>query len=104
MTISVSASDADARRGLRLALLGIAAIPLTAAAIAVAPTGVRGAVYLVGLAAVAGVSIAGGALGRRALSAGTALRARALSAALLGLWLGVTAAVLWFWTLVAVVL
>ncbi len=77
---------------------------MTAAAIAVTPTGARGAAYLAGLAVVSATSIAGGTLGRRALSAGTALRARAFAAALLGLWLGVTAAVLFFWTLVALVL
>ena len=104
MTTSVSAADADARRGLRLALAGVVATPVTAVLIAVTPTGARGAVYLAGLAAVSATSITGGSLGRRALSAGTALRARAITAAMLGLWLGVTAAVLFFWTLVALVL
>jgi hypothetical protein len=103
VTTSVSESDPDARRGLRLAALGAAGIPVTAALVAVAPVGARGAVYLAGLAAIAAISMTGGTLGRRALSAGTALRGRAFAAALLGFWLGVTAAVLWFWTLVAVV-
>jgi hypothetical protein len=104
VTTSVTDPDADARRGLLLAVLGAAAIPATAILIAVTPSGARGAVYLLGLAAVAAISLLGGATGRRALSAGTALRARAVVAALLGLWLGITAAVLWFWTLVGLVL
>jgi len=83
---------------------GIVAIPATGALLAAAPTRGRAAVYLVGLAAIAGISLAGGLLGRRALSAGTALRARALTATIVGLWLGLTAGVLCFWTLLAVAL
>lgn len=104
MTTSVSAPDADARRGLRFALLGVGAIPATAVAIAVTPTGARAVVYLAGLAGVAAISFVGGAMGRRALGGGTALRGRAVVAAVLGLWLGLTAAVLWFWTLVGLAL
>jgi uncharacterized membrane protein YuzA (DUF378 family) len=104
VTTSISAPDAEARRGLRLALLGIAAIPVTAGLIGVAPHGARAAVYLVGLATVSSISIAAGAVARRALSAGRALWARAITAAILGLWVGVTAAVLWFWTLVGIAL
>jgi hypothetical protein len=104
VTTSVSAADVDARRGLRLALAGVVAIFVTAATIGVAPSRSRAALYLIGLATIAALSIAGGALGRRALSAGTALRARAIVGAILGLWIGVTAAVLWFWTLVGIVL
>ena len=103
MTTRVSAPDVDARRGLRYAAAGAAVIPATAVLVALVPVGARGAVYLIGLAAVATISITGGVLGRRALSAGTALRARAIAAAIIGLWLGLTAAVLGFWTLVAVV-
>ena len=104
MTTPVSAPDVDARRGLRLAALGVAGIPVTAVSIAVVPVGAREAVYLAGLAAIAATAIAGGVLGRRALSAGTALRARAIAGAILGFWVGMTAAVLWFWTLVGVAL
>jgi hypothetical protein len=104
VTTSVSAADVDARRGLRLALAGVVAIFVTAAAIGVAPSRVRAALYLIGLATTAAISIAGGTLGSRALSAGTALRARAIVGAMLGLWIGVTAAVLWFWTLVGIAL
>jgi hypothetical protein len=80
VTTSVSAADADARRGLRLALAGVAATPATAVLIAVAR---------------------GGGPARRP-AGGPA--PRAVTAAMLGLWLGVTAAVLFFWTLVALVL
>ena len=104
MTTPVSTPDVDARRGLLSTIVGAAGIPATAALIAAVPVGARGAVYLTGLAAIAAASIAGGMLGRRALSAGTALRARAIVGAMLGLWIGVTAAVLWFWTLVGIVL
>jgi hypothetical protein len=85
-------------------VLGIAAIPLTVVLVGVAPRGARTTLYMLGLAIVAAVSIAGGVSARRALSAGTALRARAIVGAMLGLWIGVTAAVLWFWTLVGIVL
>ena len=85
-----------------LAVAGIVAIPATGALLAAAPTGVRGVVYLLGLAVIAASSFAGGLLGRRALNAGTALRGRALTATVVGLWLGLTAGALWFWTLVAV--
>jgi hypothetical protein len=104
VTTAVSTPDSDARRGLVLAVAGIVTIPATGALLAATPTGVRAVVYLVGLAAIAAISFAGGLLGRRALSAGTALRGRALTATVVGLWLGLTAAVLCFWTLLAVVL
>ncbi|TMK36760.1 MAG: hypothetical protein E6G58_04365 [Actinobacteria bacterium] len=104
MAPSITAPDEDARRGLRLALIGYAGVPLTIVFVGLAPHGFRAGVYLAGLAAVAVVSTVGGIRARRALSAGTALRARAIAGAILGLWLGVTAAVLWFWTLVGVAL
>jgi len=104
VTTALSTPDTDARRGLVLAVAGIVAIPATGALLAAAPTGVRGIVYLLGLAAIAASSFAGALLGRRALSAGTALRARALTATIVGLWLGLTAGALWFWTLLAVAL
>ena len=87
-----------------LAVAGIVAIPATAALLAATPMGARAPVYLLGLAAIAAISFAGGLLGRRALSAGTALRARALTATIVGLWLGLTAGALWFWTLLSVAL
>ena len=104
MVTSIPAPDDDARRGLRLALIGLGAIPLTIVLVGLVPRGLRAGVYLAGLGAVAVVSIVGGARARRALSAGTALRARAITGAILGFWLGITAAVLWFWTLVGVAL
>jgi len=100
---AVSTADADARRGLRCSLLGVVAIAVTAVLLAVVPSGAaRTVAYLLGLASIAAVSLAGGTWGRRALSDGTALRSRALVATILGLWLGLTAAVVCFWTLVAV--
>jgi hypothetical protein len=102
MAIPAPDPDDDARLGLRLALIGLAGIPLTIVLVGLAPHALRAGLYLVGLGAVALVSLVGGTRGRRALSAGTALRARALTATIVGLWLGLTAAALWFWTLVAV--
>ena len=104
MVTSIPAPDHDARRGLRLALIGLGAIPVTIVLVGLAPHRLRAGVYLAGLAAVAAVSILGGVLARRALSADTAFRARALAGAILGFWIGITAAVLWFWTLVGVAL
>ena len=102
MAIPAPDPDDDARLGLRLALLGLVGIPLTIVLVGLAPHWLRTGLYLVGLGAVALVSLIGGARGRRALSAGTALRARAIAGAILGFWLGITAAVLWFWTVVGV--
>ncbi len=104
MAIPAPDPDDDARLGLRLALIGLGGIPLTIVLVGVAPHGLRAGLYLVGLGAVAFVSLVGGTLGRRALSAGTALRARAIAGAVLGFWLGITAAVLWFWTVIGVTL
>jgi hypothetical protein len=101
---SIPSPDDDARRGLRLALVGLGGIPLTIALVGLAPRRLRAGLYLVGLAAVALVSVFGGIRARRALSAGTALRARAIVGTILGLWIGITASVLWFWTLVGVAL
>ena len=101
---SIPAPDEDARLGLRLALIGLGAIPLTIVLVGLAPHRLRAGVYLAGLATVAVVSVFGAVRARRALSAGTALRARAIAGAILGFWLGITAAVLWFWTLVGVAL
>ena len=102
MAIPAPDPDDDARLGLRLALIGLAGIPLTIVLVGLAPHRLRAGLYLVGLGAVALISLVGGARGRRALSAGTALRERAIAGAILGFWLGITAAVLWFWTVVGV--
>ena len=102
MAIPAPDPDDDARLGLRLALIGLGGVPLTIVLVGLAPHGLRAGLYLVGLGAVALVSLAGGSRERRALSAGTALRARAIAGAILGFWLGITAAVLWFWTVVGV--
>jgi hypothetical protein len=104
MAIPAPDPDDDARLGLRLALIGIGGVPLTIMLVGLAPHGLRAVLYLIGLGAVALVSLFGGVRGRRALSAGTALRARAVAGAILGFWLGITASVLWFWTLVGVTL
>jgi hypothetical protein len=104
MAISAPDPDHDARLGLRLALIGLAGIPLTIVLVGLAPHALRAGLYLVGLGAVALVSLVGGTRGRRALSAGTTLRAHAIAGAVLGFWLGITAAVLWFWTMLGVTL
>ena len=104
MPATVRAPDLNARRGLRLAVLGAAIAPLTVAVVAVAPSGTRTAIYVAGLAAASAVSIAGGTLARRALGAGTSLRGRAIVGATLGLWFGFTEALLCFLTLVGTVL
>jgi hypothetical protein len=102
MAIPAPDPDDDARLGLRLAFIGLCGIPLTILLVGLAPHRFRAELYLVGLGAVALVSLVGGVRGRRALSAGTTLRARAIAGAILGFWIGVTAAVLWFWTLVGI--
>ncbi|MDP9234768.1 MAG: hypothetical protein M3P01_09505, partial [Actinomycetota bacterium] len=68
MATSIPAPDDDARRGLRLALIGLGGIPLTIVLVGLVPHGLRAGFYLVGLAAVASVSIFGGVRARRALS------------------------------------
>jgi hypothetical protein len=104
MAIPAPDPDDDARLGLRLALIGLVGIPVTILVVGLAPHRLRAVLYLIGLGAVALVSLIGGVRGRRALSAGTALRARAIAGAILGFWLGITATVLWFWTVVGVTL
>jgi len=97
MPTDVRARDLNARRGLWLSILGVLLLPVAMSAIALFPQGGwRSAVYVVGLAAVAAVSLTGGTMARRALAAGTPLRVRAGVGAAIGLWVGTTAAILCF--------
>jgi hypothetical protein len=97
MPVDVRARDLNARRGLWLSLIGVVLLPVAMSAIALFPQGGwRRAVYILGLAAVAAVSLTGGTMARRALSAGTKLRTRAMAGAAIGLWVGLTAAIMCF--------
>jgi hypothetical protein len=104
MPADVRVRDLNARRGLRLSVLGAAIVPLTVIVVAIAPAGARAPIYVAGLAVTAVVSITGGTLARRALGAGTSLRGRAITGATLGLWLGFTAAIVCFLALVGTAL
>ena len=70
VAMAIPAPDDDAR-------LGLAGIPLTIVLVGLAPHALRAGLYLVGLGAVALVSLVGGTRGRRALSAGREERATA---------------------------
>jgi len=105
MQVDVRSRDLNARRGLWLSLVGVVLLPAAMSAIALFPQGGwRGAVYVVGLAFVAAVSLVGGTMARRALAAGTKLRVRAMVGAAIGLWVGITAGILCFLALVGTVL
>jgi uncharacterized membrane protein YfcA len=96
--------DARARRGFALTLGGAAGIPILVALVAWLPQGWRKAVFVAGLAAVAGACLRGGAVARSAIGAPTPYRGRAIVGTFLGLILGLTAAVFLFWTLVSLAL
>jgi len=97
-------ADASASLGFWLAIAGVALLPVTLAAIGASPQGARATVFLLGLAATAAVSIWGGVLCRRALSAGTSHTARAIAGGVLGLVVGATATMFAFWSLIGIVL
>jgi hypothetical protein len=99
-----SDDDVRARRGFALALAGWIGVPVLVGLLAALPQGSRKAVFVLGLAAVGGACLWGGALARAAMMGATAYRGRAVAATFLGFFLGVTAAVLLFWTLVGMVL
>ena len=97
MPTDVLARDLNARRGLWLSIGGVLLLPVAMSAIALFPQGGwRRAVYVLGLAGVAALSLTGGTMARRALAAGTPLRVRAGVGAAIGLWVGITAAILCF--------
>lgn len=100
-TQTPTGSDADARAGLWLAMVGVGLLPVTIAAIGLAPQGAaRAWVFLVGLTMTATVSIWGGMRARRALAMGTRYSARALIATTIGFVVGVTAALIAVWSLI----
>jgi hypothetical protein len=96
--------DLDARAGLMLAIAGVALLPITLLAIGTAPQAARAAIFLLGLAAVAAVSIWGGVRGRRALTVGTTRRPTAMVAGILGLLVGITSALMALLSLAGLVL
>jgi uncharacterized membrane protein YfcA len=103
MAIPAPDPDDDARLGLRLAVIGLCGIPLTILLVGLAPHRLRAELYLIGLGAVAVVSLVGGVRARRGPRGPARARGPpATAGAILGFWLGITAAVLWFWTLVGV--
>jgi uncharacterized membrane protein YfcA len=96
--------DARARRGFALALAGAIGIPVLVAVVAAAPQGWRKAVFVVGLAAIAGACLWGGTMARSALGSGITRPGRAIVGTFVGFIVGVTAAVFLFWTLVSLAL
>jgi hypothetical protein len=95
VTTGPAPGDADARLSVLLVVVGVGFVPVTIAAIGLAPQGaVRAWIYLAGLAVTATVSIWAGLAGRRALSAGTSHTARAVGASSLGFVVGATAALM----------
>lgn len=96
--------DGRAGRGLALAVTGALGIPVLVAVVAAVPQGWRKAVFVVGLAAIAGTCLWGGAMARSALGGGTTHPARGIAGTLVGFIVGVTAAVFLFWTLVSLAL
>ncbi len=98
---AVSEPERLAHRSLRVSLLCFVAIPVLVVALTVLPEGWRGAAFVLGLAAVAAVSIWAGLLGRRVL-AGSEPTWRAAAGAWIGLTLGVTAALFTLWTILGI--
>ena len=105
MSERVSTSgDADARRGLLLALVGVALLPATVAAVGTSPRWVRAGVFELGLILTAAVSVWGGALSRRALIAGTHHAGRTFAVTIFSFVVGVTAAIMACWALIGLTL
>jgi hypothetical protein len=102
--VTPSDDDVRARRGFALALAGSVGVPVLVGLLATLPQGSRKAVFVLGLSAVGGACLWGGALARTAMTGATAHRGRAVIGTFLGFFLGVTAAVFLFWTLVGLVL
>jgi hypothetical protein len=97
-------ADTHARLGLWLSIVGAGFVPITLVAVGVSPQGARAAVFLMGLATTATLSIWGGLTARTALSVGTTRPVRAMIGAILGLLVGVTAALMAIWSFVGLVL
>ena len=96
--------DLDARIGMTLAAVGVLLLPITIVAVGLSPQGARAAIFLMGLAATATVSIWGGVLARRALVTGTRHRPSAMAAGIVGLVVGVTSALMVVLSLAGLVL
>ena len=99
-TRAAKPGNADATRGLALAVAGTLFAPLVLVAVGLTPQRARGWVFEVGCIAVAAVALWGGACARRALSAGTDHTVVAVVASILGFVVGITIAVLAFWSLI----
>jgi hypothetical protein len=92
VTDPAAAGDADAHLALMLAVVGVGFVPVTIAAVGLAPQGtVRAWIFFAGLGITATVSIWAGVAGRRALAAGTSHTALTIGASIVGLVVGVTA-------------
>ncbi len=87
-----------ATRGLWLALGGLILVPVSLLLVALVPEGARVGTFLVGLGAVAAVSLRGGWIAKQAFASGSAHRGRAFVGATAGLGLGLTAAMIVLWS------
>jgi hypothetical protein len=87
-----SPGDADARRGLELAIIGPLLVPVTVGVVAVAPQHARVWIFVIGSLFASATALSGGAMARRALNLGTERRAVAYAGALGGFIFGVTIA------------
>jgi hypothetical protein len=100
----VKPGDADAVRGLLLALGGTLLLPIVIAAVAVSPQGARAWVFELGCIGAAAVALWGGVYARRALTVGTDRTAIAMIASVIGFVVGVTTALMAFWALIGLAL
>lgn len=95
--------NADARRGLALAVGGALLLPLTIGSVGLSPAAARAWVFELGCAAAAGVSLWGGLCARRAVLSGTDRTGTAFVAATLGFTVGVTSTLVAIWALIGLV-
>lgn len=87
-----------ATRGLWLAFGGLALVPASLLLVSLVPEGARVGAFLVGLGAVAAVSLHGGWIAKQAFASGRPHRGRAFAGAVVGLGLGLTAAMIMLWS------
>jgi uncharacterized membrane protein len=87
-----------ATRGLWLAFGGLALVPASLLLVALVPEGARVWTFLIGLGAVAAMSLHGGWIAKQAFASGSKHRGRAFVGAIAGLGLGLTAAMIVLWS------